>query len=346
MAALTPSSVALACGILMERHHMGAAEAAQLLEDVAGALRLEPVTLADGFLALLSPEHVASPADGWAHREGSLGLREVGSTAEAWRVLEELPQLRASAVDSMVRAVALANEDGDAAAQLVADLTGASPDRAVIYAVGEDNALMLVGNVGTPADVLGAWRQVPLVLDIPLSAAVNQNRSIFIESGDEMEATFPATRGSREGSEAWVSVPIREGRLVIGVLGLSWTAPRSFDETSRARITRAVERAGPIMVRSLRGADPEPGLLADLMHLVPDPWLVVTPVGPAEEESFVIEGASPTLPGGDLLVGQALDDAFPNLLPEGETLGDIRQVLRTGALLVRSIQRTRPDGSP
>jgi hypothetical protein len=333
----------LACGILMERHRMGPEQARRLLEQVAMSHALAPSGLAEALVGLLTPpppgallaQQVVDAPLAWPSFEG----------AEAWRVLEDLPRLHGSAVDSALGAVTSASEDGDAAAQLIADLTGAQPDRAVIYAVGDEGALHLIGNVGTAEDIAKAWQQVPLVLPIPLCATVREDRELFLKDPAAMEEAFPATRGSRAGTVGWASLPIRDGRVVIGVVGLSWDRPVDFDEATRMRISRAVERTGPTLVRSLHGRDPAPGLLGDLMHLIPDPWLVLAPAA-GQEEGYVIEAVAPALPGGSAWAGEPLLEVFPMLADSGDLLTDLRQVLASGAPMIRTVSLPRRNGAP
>ncbi len=345
--AAAPDPTALACGILMERHRIGPDRAAVLLAEVAGAHDVPSAVLADALVGLLTrPAPEAGPAVDDPQAEDVASSRGQGpGTVDAGPALEDPPRPPASALDSIVSAVASASEDGDAGAQLIADLTGASPDRAVIYAVGDDAALHLIGNMGTAADVAVAWQHLPLSLEIPLCASVTRADAIFLASPEELEAEFPATRGSLEGTAAWASVPILEGHLVVGVVGLSWVQPRAFDEATRARITRAVERTGSTLVRSLQGTDPGAGLIGELMHLLPDPWIVLGQAGGRQGGGFVIEAVAPTLDGA-AWVGSPLAAVFPTLAEGGDLMVDLRQVRRSGAPLVRTVAVRHADGPP
>jgi hypothetical protein len=334
----------LACGMLMERHRLGPAQARTLLDQVACTRGVPSTQLAQALVDLLSPPPAAAHAVTAPVDEATLAWPTFPG-AEAWRMLEELPRLHSSAVDRALGAVTSASEGGDAAAQLIADLTGAQPDRAVIYAIGDEGALHLLGNMGTAADVAMAWQQVPLVLDIPLCATVRQDRELFIGTPAEMEQAFPATKGSRAGTVGWASVPIRDGRVVVGVVGLSWDRPMAFDEAICQRISSAVERTGLALVRSLQDSDPAAGLLADLMHLIPDPWLVLgTAAG--EADGYVVEAVAPTLPGGSAWVGRPLLAVFPALAQSGDLLTDLRQVMASGAPMIRTVSLPRRNGAP
>ncbi len=201
-------------------------------------------------------------------------------------------------------------------AQLLGELTGARPDRTVIYGVGE-GALRMLGSVGTAGRVVRAWTTVPLVLDIPLCASAKERRPVFLESGVEMEREYPAIRGGREGTEAWASIPVVEEGQVVGVVGLSWQEPRTFDPATRERIIHAVGSAGHALVRSLKAGAAELSMLNELLDLIPDPWLALRSTEGQGTPTFIVEGVAPNLP--QTWLGAPLLDLFPDI-------GDDRRV--------------------
>jgi hypothetical protein len=324
----------------MERHRIGPLASRAMLAQAALEHGVEETVLAGALLELLSPPPDA-PTAAVPDRHPATGIPS-GPSAAASQLLMDLPSVRASAA-AVVRAVDLANQDGSAAAQLIADLTRARPDRTVIYGVAEDT-LVMMGSVGVPADVVEAWRRLPLALSLPLCLSVSEDRAIFLDAGAEMEGAFPATLGSREGTGAWASVPIREGTRVTGVVGLSWLNSTTFDEARRANILRAVERAGPLMVRSLPTLDPAPSILTELMHLIPDEWVVLSSTGSAADMAFVVDAVAPSL--SEKWLGRELLDVFPGLSRSGDIVTDLRQVRSSGAALTRTITATAPGGPP
>jgi hypothetical protein len=232
-----------------------------------------------------------------------------------------------------------AGEDGMAMARLLGEMTGARPDRTVIYGVGE-GALRMLGSVGTAGRVVRAWSTVPLVLDIPLCASVKERRPVFLESGAEMEREYPSTRGGREGTEAWASIPVVEEGQVVGVVGLSWQEPRTFDPPTRERIADAVESAGHALVRSLTAGAAELGMLNELLDLIPDPWLALRSTEGQGTPTFIVEAVAPNLP--QTWLGASLLDLFPDDVgTTSELLTDLHQVLHHGSPLVRSVAGTR-----
>lgn len=331
--------IPLVTGMLVERHRTDAIRARAMLERVARDHGVDEAVLAAALVAILAPPEPVEP-------EGSDGQPAAGAAsgrgAEA-AVPRETPIASSAPVGMATVAQEPDDEDGRAAAQLIADLTAAHPDRTVIYAADED-ALRMLGSVGTAGKVVRAWRMLPLVLDVPLCASVTQRRPIFLESAVEMEREFPATRGGREGTEAWASIPVIESGRVIGVVGLSWREPVILDEATREGIIGAVESAGKVLVRRLTTGADELGVLSDLLDLIPGPWMVLSPTGGAGGGAFLVEAVAPSLP--ETWLGVALQDLFPGLDPSSDLLSDLQQVLHHGSPLVRRISTTRSGGAP
>jgi len=332
-------TVPIATGMLVERHRIDPGTGRALLERVAREHGIDLSTLAAALIALLAPAEPSShpAADPPTGVQIPMRSRPSGVAAPGHELAAGHPPAHRGPA-------AIGHRDGRAAAQLVCDLTGAHPDATVIFSVSEDSALRLVGSVGTPEDVLSAWRRVPLVLEIPLCASVRHRRAVFLESGAEMEREYPATQGSREGTEAWASIPISEDGRVTGVVGLSWRAPLALDEATRGDIIRVVEGAGQVILSSLSSAAAELGTLIELLDLIPDSWVVLTPEGTPDGEVLLVEAVSPSLP--EAWLGAGLLDLFPILAPSSDLLSDLQQVLRSGAPLVRRINTTRPGGPP
>jgi len=222
-------------------------------------------------------------------------------------------------------------------AQFLGELTEARPDRTVIYGAGE-GVLRMLGSVGTAGRVVRAWTTVPLVLDIPLCASVKERRPVFLESGAEMEREYPSIRGGREGTEARASIPVVEEDQVIGVVGLSWQEPRTFDPPTRERIIDAVGSAGHALVRSLKAGAAELGMLNELLDLIPDAWLALGSTEGQGTPTFIVEAVAPNLP--QTWLGAPLLDLFPDLGSTSELLTDLQQVLHHGSPLVRSVTGT------
>jgi hypothetical protein len=333
------SAVVIVTGILVERHRIDPASARAMVERVAREHGMPEAELAAAVISLLAPAGPATTATAGA--PPVLGDRREWSPAGGGPG-EGTPGAEAPA-ELLVGAPGADGEDGGAVAQLLGELTGARPDRTVIYGTGA-GALRMLGSVGTAEGVVRAWTTIPLVLDIPLCASVKEQRPVFLESGVEMEREYPATRGGREGTEAWASIPVVEEGQVVGVVGLSWQEPRTFDPATRERIIHAVESAGHALVRSLKAEAAELSMLNELLHLIPDPWLALRPTEGQATPTFLVEAVAPNLP--QTWLGAHLLDLF-DVGTTSELLTDLQRVLHHGRPLVRSITGTRRGaGSP
>lgn len=334
------SAVAIVTGMLVERHRIDAASARTMLERVAREHGIDEAELAAALMSLLAPAGVAA-----AQSPGSLpGLAVAGDRLPEGGGPDEGPPATEFPADGVVGAPGADGDGGRAMAQLLAELTDEHPDRTVIYGVGE-GALRMLGSVGMAGRIVRAWSTVPLVLDIPLCASATERRQVFLESGVEMEREYPATRGGREGTEAWASIPVVEEDQVVGVVGLSWQEPRTFDPPTRERIIHAVGSAGHALVRSLTAGAAELGRLNELLDLIPDPWLALRFTEGQGTPRFVVEAVAPNLPQSWL--GVPLLDLFPDLGATSEVLNDLEQVRDHGNPLVRSVRGTTLGaGSP
>jgi hypothetical protein len=313
-------------GMLMERHRVDATTAQELLDRVASELGIEGAVLAEAVIALLAPQSPSPPitAEAARPRADPTGIGGDDGTAGA-----------PTADDT---------DEGCAAAQLIADLTGARPDGTVIYSVVDDSTLRRVGSTGTPDDAVGGWQSVPLAIEVPLCASATQRRPIFLESAIELERQFPAARGGSDGAQAWAVIPILEDGRATGVVGLSWRAAVTLDEATREGIVRSIQAAGRVMVRALPTATAGLGTLTGLLDLVPDPWVVLSATGSSGGGGFLVEAVAPSLP--ETWRATALGDLFPGLVPASELLSDLQHVLRSGAPLVRTITVSQPGGPP
>lgn len=116
----------------------------------------------------------------------------------------------------------------------------------------DGTALHLAATSGYTEQALRSWQTLPLERLLPLTVAVRTGELVVIESADDVHTRFPDLHDVQHtsGSHSLVAVPFIAERQVVGVLGLSFAAFRTFDAEERALLwslaqlcTQALERA-------------------------------------------------------------------------------------------------------
>lgn len=226
---------------------------------------------------------------------------------------------------------------GDEAARLLVDLlapTGVAA--ALIFGAVGDGSLEFLGQHGYSADTVSAWRRIPLTLDVPLTRGLNEGVPVFVTSSDDLVRQFPSLQRSQATYEALAVVPVWDGDTRIGSLGFSWSEPQQFEDGQRQHVLSIARRAGPAMLRSLGAGDPDQDYLANVLHVLRDPWIVLAPTGDPESPSLVIEAVSAEVKAGEEMVGMPLVAAYPGLAGDQQTLDELLQLARYGGRFVRS----------
>jgi PAS domain S-box-containing protein len=106
----------------------------------------------------------------------------------------------------------------------------------IVASVTDDNAgLELVQAIGYPADVLVHWQRLSLDTRLPLTDAARSGEPILLESLEALADRYPdlAAMSERTGHSSAAALPLSVNGQVIGVLGLSFTAFRSFSADDR-----------------------------------------------------------------------------------------------------------------
>jgi signal transduction histidine kinase len=117
--------------------------------------------------------------------------------------------------------------------------------------------LNVVHSVGLPAEVQAALQKLPLDAPVPLAEVARLGEPIFLPSEVEMRR-FPdwAAAMIAAGTRAAAVVPVWANGELRGVLGLSWSEHRIFDEDERAFVlTLGVMCAQAIMRSHLKAAE-------------------------------------------------------------------------------------------
>jgi len=117
--------------------------------------------------------------------------------------------------------------------------------------------LEVVHAVGLAAEVKALLDQLPLEAPVPLAEVARVGEPLFLRSEHDLQR-YPEWGAAmiRAGSCAAAIVPVWANGELRGVLGLSWAAPRSFDEDERAFVLMlGVMCAQAIMRAHLRAAE-------------------------------------------------------------------------------------------
>jgi PAS domain S-box-containing protein len=112
--------------------------------------------------------------------------------------------------------------------------------------------LRVLSETGYPQDVVREYERMRLTLSAPLTDAARTGQPVWVESREALERRWPGVAPAmmRGPSRAWAALPLKDGERVVGVLGLSFTAPRTFSPEGLAHLealcglcAQALERA-------------------------------------------------------------------------------------------------------
>lgn len=117
--------------------------------------------------------------------------------------------------------------------------------------------LHVVHAVGLPPEVASALDALSLDAPVPFAEVARTGEALFLASETDMQR-YPEWGGTmiRAGARSAAIVPVWANGELRGVLGLTWAAPRVFDEDERAFVlTLGVMCAQAIMRAHLRDAE-------------------------------------------------------------------------------------------
>jgi hypothetical protein len=129
-------------------------------------------------------------------------------------------------------------------------------------AVEPDGSLRIVGTANTPAPVVSQWRRVPPQVGTAAKAAATRGRAVWLPDLARAREKYGllADPGDRWPSRVWL--PVRSGTKVIGVVGVLWETPCTFDASTRRKVAR-ITAAATVRARSAdRGDDRTRGTVA------------------------------------------------------------------------------------
>ena len=314
--------VAMASGVLMERHNWSVAEAARQLADMASAAGMPRHEMA---AAVLRQEPPAGPED------------------------EPRPEADAGAVVAAERA-----KDG---AELVGALAEHLRPRfgvaaVAVWLLGADGALDMFGADGLGGTESSRWRRLPPQLDCAEQRVAVTGQNLWWLAGHWSDDSAPAGRPSggqlpaiapwgRDAARAVLALRDRSGAQV-GVAEVWWQSPRDdVDAAARARLTAVL--AGFAEVLGVRmaylpvgSAVPSPAVFT-LLDEIADSVLILRPLRDSRGTltDFAIVHVNPGYadPGGRLgaaLTRLTLLEAYPTSASGDGLFARASRVLTTG----------------
>jgi serine phosphatase RsbU (regulator of sigma subunit) len=319
--------VAMASGVLMERHGWPSAEAARQLAAMAAAAGLPEAEMA---AAVLAQEPLAGQGSAESDPAGSPLRQRADGVPGARGEWIEPGKVLGAANDLVAIAAADRAKDG---AELVGALAGQLRSRFGVAAVAvwlldADGALDLFGQDGLDGTESSRWRRLPPQFDCLEQRAVAGERDLWLPAGISSAGTgaadqVPAVAAwGRDAARVVLRLRDRTG-ILLGVAELWWPVPRGeFDVATRGWVVAAV--AGFADVLGLRLAYGPVGSTAPSLPIfaaldqITESALVIRPLRDADGgvTDFVFVHMSPRYvdPGGRPpaeLAGLTLLEAYP-----------------------------------
>jgi hypothetical protein len=263
--------VAMARGVLMERHGLSSTQAARQLADMAVVAGMPPAEMAAAVISQEPPgePELARPREHSEHGEhtehsehsehspepprrdaaGQPRVRERPGTGE-WL---EPGQPLGAADDPVAMAAAVRARDG---AELVAALAtqlrqpfGAAA--VAVWLLDADGALEILGQDGLGGTDSSRWRRLPPQFDCPEQRVAATGADLWWESGPPPQDQVPvAAPWGRHAARAVFALRDRSG-ILLGVLEAWWPTPlKEFDAGTRAGLSAVL--AGLVEVLGVR----------------------------------------------------------------------------------------------
>lgn len=206
----------------------------------------------------------ASQTPGSRHHHPPPGVADLSPVSGASRRLRALAALSGSLTDALGPSEAANLVEREALSALgatsaVVSTLGPFPATRQPASTDADGnpRLTVVHAIGIPAEVRAALPELPLDAPVPLAEVARIGEALFLASPEELRR-YPdwGVAMTRAGAQSAAIVPVWANGELRGVLGLTWPAPRDFDEDERAFvITLGVMCAQAIMRAYLKAAE-------------------------------------------------------------------------------------------
>ena len=121
----------------------------------------------------------------------------------------------------------------------------------VLLPTPDGRSLSIAGSSGYPAQVLESWRLTPLTMLTPATVAYRSAEPLFIESKAQALRDYPALDGVvQDRTLSLAALPLLVRGTVLGVLLLSFTRQRTFDELDRTFLRSLAAQCAQALQRS------------------------------------------------------------------------------------------------
>jgi PAS domain S-box-containing protein len=122
-----------------------------------------------------------------------------------------------------------------------------------VHLVSEDGTMLeLLRGDGYPADVLAAYRSVPLDGDTAIAAIARTGDPLYLVDRTEIERRFPASlvRARVSGEQAFAGLPVSADNRTIAVISIGFNGPRTFSPEERDFHATLAQQTGQALERA------------------------------------------------------------------------------------------------
>jgi signal transduction histidine kinase len=120
----------------------------------------------------------------------------------------------------------------------------------VVTVSTDGTQLEILQAVGYPQELLNQWRQFPIdPSTAPLAVAVRTRTPVWLKNPAERTALMGSVSPD-SAHQAWAAIPLTIRDRVIGGLGLSFSAPKEFDDNERAFIVALAQQCAQAIERA------------------------------------------------------------------------------------------------
>ncbi|MFC0006539.1 SpoIIE family protein phosphatase [Micromonospora siamensis] len=144
--------------------------------------------------------------------------------------------------------------------------TGA--DGAVLF-LADDDDLVIAAGEGYPPDLAPLGARFPIAGETPAGLAARNRQSVWVTDEGVRDSCFPSVRRERTGYSSLVALPLVAHDRVLGVLGISFRAPRECSGVEQLYLLVLADQVAVTLDR-LQGHDAGPAGVID-NRLVHDP---------------------------------------------------------------------------